>query len=287
MEVSGNTTLYGVIGTPIKHTLSPKIYNTAFNYHNIDSVYMAFECGKDEVKDTLSAVRRLDIKGLNVTMPCKQEVYKNMDKLEGAAKYAGAVNTVVNNDGVLTGYITDGIGVVLDLKDHGIDIKDKNVVLMGVGGAGSAIMVQLALDGAKSIHIFNRGTEKLEFTKDVGHKMSADGVKCMMSFSSFDDKDIFYDAIKNADILINATSVGMAPDSVGKTLVDDTSVFSKNLVLYECVYNPSVTKLMEDAKNAGCTVIGGKGMLLWQAAGAFKIYTRLELPVELLKENGF
>ena len=286
-RISGKTRLLGVFGTPIKHSGSPIMYNFCFDYYGIDCAYLAFDTDASQVKDSLNAMKRLNMRGGNVTMPCKQEVARNMDKLSPAAKFIGAVNTIVNDNGVLTGHITDGMGVVLDLKDHGVSIVDKDIVLLGAGGAATAIMVQCALDGAKSIKVFNRSAEGLEKVQKIGETMMADGIPCEMEFHPLAEKDLMHEMIKKADILINGTSVGMAPALDGISLVTDMSVYREDLVVYDVIYNPLVTKLMEDALANGCkkeNVIGGKGMLLWQGAGAFELYTGLKMPAQELKE---
>lgn len=285
-RISGKTRLLGVIGKPIKHSGSPLMYNFCFNYYGIDCVYLAFECDVAQVKDTLAAMRRLNMRGANVTMPCKQEVARNVDRLSPAAKFIGTVNTIVNDNGVLTGHITDGMGVVLDLKDHGQSIVGKDIVLLGAGGAASAIMVQCALDGAKSITVFNRSADGLAKAEKIGGNMAADGVPCRMDYHLISEEKCLRDTIRNSDILINATSVGMRPMNEGKSIVTDVTAFHENLVVYDVIYNPPVTKLMSDALANGCkkeNVIGGKGMLLWQGAGAFKLYTGLEMPAQELK----
>ncbi len=285
-RISGKTRLLGVFGTPIQHSGSPIMYNFCFDYYGIDCVYLAFDTDASEVKASLDAMRRLNMRGGNVTMPCKQEVARNMDKLSPAAKFIGAVNTIVNDNGVLTGHITDGMGVVLDLKDHGVSIVDKDIVILGAGGAATAIMVQCALDGAKSVTVFNRGEEGLEKARKIGENMMADKVPCRMEYHLLAESELMHDTIRKSDILINATSVGMKPISDGQSLVTDLTVFSRNLVVYDVIYNPLVTKLMEDALANGCkeeNVIGGKGMLLWQGAGAFKLYTGLDMPAQELK----
>lgn len=294
-RINGRTRLLGVIGKPIKHTLSPAIHNYCFDHYGIDAAYLAFECDVHEVKATVDAIRRLNIRGCNVTMPCKTEIAKYMDKLSPAAKFIGAVNTVVNDNGVLTGDITDGLGVVLDLKDQGFDIAGKKVTLLGAGGAAKAVMVQCALDGAASITVFNRSEKGVNEVKGVFATMKAEGVACKMECFLLSDSDLMHESIRNSDILINATSVGMEPKQAGISLVTDMSVFREDLVVYDVVYNPLVTKLMADARANGCkTVIGGKGMLLWQAAGAFRLFAGLDMPVWKVKaylegrdEDGF
>lgn len=285
-RISGKTRLLGVFGKPIKHSGSPVMYNFCFDYYGIDCVYLAFECDESQVKESLDAMRRLNMRGANVTMPCKHEVARNMDQLSPAAKFIGAVNTIVNDNGVLTGHMTDGMGVVWDLKDHGKTIVDQDVVLLGAGGAAMAIMVQCALDGARSVTVFNRGADSLAKAQAVGEHMMADGVPCKMEYHLISEEKLMHDRIRKANVLINATSVGMRPMHEGESLVTDMTAFHEDLVVYDVIYNPLVTKLMSDALANGCkaeNVIGGKGMLLWQGAGAFKLYTGLDMPAQELK----
>lgn len=263
------------------------MYNFCFDYYGLDGVYLAFECGADQMRDMLDAMRRLRMRGANVTMPCKQEAARFMDRLSPAAKFAGAVNTIVNDGGVLTGHITDGMGVVSDMRDHGVSVAGKNIVLMGAGGAARAILVQCALDGAKSVSVFNRGEEALAQAADIGEKMRADGVLCRTDFYPGSESDRMHEMIRSADILINATSVGMSPKQEGHSLVTDLRAFHKDLIVYDVVYHPPVTRLMREAAENGCrkeNVIGGRGMLLWQGAAAFRLFTGLEMPVRELKQ---
>lgn len=284
-RISGTTRLLGVFGTPIRHSGSPIIYNFCFNYYGLDCVYLAFDCDVPQVKDSIAAIRRLNMRGANVTMPCKQEVARNMDKLTPAARFIGAVNTIVNDNGVLTGHITDGEGVVLDLKNHGVSVVDQDIVLLGAGGAATAIMVQCALDGAKSVTVFNRGVEGLAKAERIGQSMMEDGIPCRMEYHLLAESERMHDCIRKADILINGTCVGMRPMHEGESLVTDMTAFHENLVVYDVIYNPLVTKLMKDAEENGCRkVIGGKGMLIWQGAGAFRMYTGLEFPGRELLE---
>lgn len=155
-RIKGTTGLMMLIGSPVGHSGSPDMYNFSFRYHNLDYAYMAFDIKEDQVKAALDAMRLFKMRGCNVTMPCKNEAAKYMDELSPAARIIGAVNTIVNEDGKLIGHITDGIGFVRNLKEHGVDVKGKKMVVLGAGGAATAIQVQCALDGAESISIFNR-----------------------------------------------------------------------------------------------------------------------------------
>ena len=154
-RISGHTGLLALIGSPVGHSGSPAMYNYSFERLGLDYVYVAFDIKVEEVADAIAAMRTFKMRGCNVTMPCKTEVVKYMDELSPAAQIIGAVNTIVNDNGRLTGHITDGEGFVHNLKDHGIDIKGKKITVAGGGGAATAIQVQCALDGAREISIFN------------------------------------------------------------------------------------------------------------------------------------
>lgn len=287
LRISGKTRLLGVFGSPISHSVSPLMYNFCFDRYGLDMAYLAFECEEDGVKNAVDAIRALNILGANVTMPCKTEFAKYMDKLSPVAELIGAVNTVVNDNGVLTGHITDGLGVVNDLKDKGFAIKGKKAVILGAGGAATAIITQMAFDEVESISVFNRSASGIERVKKIGEGMQKKGVQCKMSYHGFDETDILTEKIREADILINATSVGMEGVSPGESLVKDLSAFHKDLFIYDCIYNPKTTRLMEDAKTGNVDpkrISNGQGMLLWQGAAAFKLYTGLEMPVHDLMD---
>lgn len=154
-RITGTTKLYGLIGSPVGHSDSPAMQNYGFQACGVDGAYLAFDIKEEQVPEFIKAMRLLNMQGCNVTMPCKTAAAQNMDELSPASQLIGAVNTIVNRDGKLYGHITDGEGFVANLKDHGVEVKDKNIVIFGAGGAATAIQVQCALDGAKSITIFN------------------------------------------------------------------------------------------------------------------------------------
>ena len=286
-RISGTTRLLGLIGNPVKHSGSPKMYNYCFRYYSMDCVYLAFESNEDETAATLEAMRRLQMPGVNVTMPCKRAAARLVDRLSPEARLIGAVNTIVNESGILIGHNTDGKGLVLDLEDHGISIREKKIVLLGAGGAASSILVQCALDGASAITVFNRSKKPLEQMEEIGRHTKEEGSACQMEFCLLEDGRQMHERIREAEILINATSVGMAPKSEGVSLVTDMRAFHPELVVYDVIYHPSVTRLMSDALENGCRrdrVIGGEGMLLWQGYSAFRLFTGKEMPVEAYKE---
>lgn len=286
-RISGKTRLLGVFGSPIEHSISPAMYNYCFDRYDLDMVYLAFLCKEDGVPDAAKSIRTLNISGANITMPCKEAFAKNMDKLSPVAELVGAVNTVINKDGVLEGHITDGQGVVGDLRDKGIEVKGKSIVVLGAGGAATAIIAQMAFESSKSVTVFNRSKPGLDKINSMNEKMKDMGISCELSCHLLEEEKALTASVREADILINATSVGMEGVSPGESVVKDMEAFHKGLFVYDCIYNPSETKLMKDAAANGVKpdcISNGRGMLLWQGAAAFKLYTGLEMPVHDLQE---
>lgn len=282
-RISGHTRLLALIGSPVGHSGSPAMYNYCFEKLGLDYAYVAFDVKEDGVKGALDAMRLFHMRGMNVTMPDKLEAARYMDELSPAAKIIGAVNTIVNEDGRLIGYMTDGEGFVNNLKDHGVSIVGKKLVVAGGGGAATAIQVQCALDGAKEISIFNKKDAFFARTMETAERIKAAVPECIVNVYDMDDEKRWEEELNSADILVNATIVGMKPME-DQSIVKDLSLLRPNLVVADIVYNPEETKLLRDARAAGCTCVGGKGMLIWQGASAFKLYTGEEMPVEEVKE---
>lgn len=284
-RISGTTGLLALIGSPVGHSGSPAMYNYSFEKLGLDYAYVAFDIKENEVKDAMAAMKLFNMRGCNVTMPDKMEAAKYVDELSPAAEIIGAVNTIVNNDGALKGYITDGEGFVDNLKDHGIDIQGKKITVAGGGGAATAIQVQCALDGAAEITIFNMKDAFFSRTLETAEKIRA-AADVVVNVYDIADTAKMTEEIKDSDIFVNATIVGMKPME-DQSVVKDLSAFHEKLVVCDAVYNPEETKLLREAKAAGCTCIGGKGMLLWQGVSAFKLYTGMDMPVEEVKEKFF
>lgn len=282
-RISGHTKLLALIGSPVGHSGSPAMYNYCFEKLGLDYAYVAFDVKEEGVKQALEAMRLFDMRGMNVTMPDKVEAVKYMDELSPAAQIIGAVNTIVNEDGKLIGHMTDGEGFVNNLKDHGVFIEGKKLVVAGGGGAATAIQVQCALDGAKEITIFNKKDSFFARTEATAEKIKAAVPTCVVNVYDIDDEAKLKEEIASADIFVNATIVGMKPMD-DQSIIKDLSMLRSDLVVADIVYNPEETKLLKDAKAAGCTCVGGKGMLVWQGASAFRLYTGEEMPVEEVKE---
>ena len=281
-RITGHTELIGLIATPIRHSSSPRMHNEAFAKLGLDYAYLAFEVGNEELEDTIKGFRAMKVRGSNVSMPNKTVVHKYLDKLSDAAEMCGAVNTIVNDDGVLTGHITDGIGYMSGLKDAGIDIIGKKMTIVGAGGAATAIQVQAALDGVKEISIFNRKDEFYEraqkTVKDINEKTN-----CKATLYDLEDLDKLKEEIASSYIFTNATGMGMKPLE-GKTYIPDKSFLREDLIVTDVVYAPAETALLKMAKEVGCKTLNGFPMMLFQGAAAFKLWTNQDMPIEHVKE---
>ncbi|CAM3186623.1 shikimate dehydrogenase [Lactobacillus bombicola] len=284
--LDGHTYLIGLMAYPIRHSMSPTMHNNAFAKLGLNYTYLCFEIGNDKLASAVDAIRTLDMRGSNVSMPNKKEVIKYLDKLSPASEMCDAVNTIVNNQGVLTGYTTDGIGFVQALKAEGIEIKDKIITLTGAGGAATPIAVQSALDGAKEIKMFNIQDDKwAQAEKNV--QTIQEKTACKVSLTDLSNQAAFKQAIAESDIYCDATSVGMKPLE-DKTLVSDPSWFHKEMVVFDTVYAPRTTKLMEVAQAAGVEhVFNGIGMMIEQGAASFKLWTGQDMPTDYIREIMF
>lgn len=285
-RITGTTGLLGLIGSPVGHSGSPAMYNYAFQKLGLDYAYLAFDISVEKVSDAIHAIKTFQMRGCNVTMPCKNEVVNYMDELSPAARIIGAVNTIVNDNGKLIGYNTDGLGFVRNLKENGIDIKGKKITVIGAGGAATAIQVQCALDGAKEISIFNAKDQFFTRAEQTIEKIKKEMPDCTVHIYDLEDTQKLKEEVSTSDIFSNATLIGMKPNE-NVSVIKDTTMFKKGLIVTDAVYNPKETKLLKDAKDAGCICFDGTGMLLWQGAEAFKLYTGLEMPAEEIKQLFF
>ena len=276
MEISGRTRVCCVIGDPIEHTLSPVMHNAAFDELNLNFIYLAFRVRREELRDAILGARSLNIHGLNVTMPHKTAVMRYLDEIDSTARSIGAVNTILNAGGKLVGYITDGVGALRALKENGVGLEGKKLLLLGAGGAGKAIAFHAAQE-VKELRILNRTTRKSkELAEVLGKKFNK-----KVSGNSL-SSELVKKELEDADILINATSVGMHPD-VNRSLVD-TSWLRPDLCVMDIIYNPLETKLAKDAKSVGAKVVSGIEMLVYQGAASFEIWTNNPAPVKAMRE---
>lgn len=284
-RIDGHTLLISLIATPIRHSLSPTMHNEAFAKLGLDYAYMAFEVGNEELADAVQGIRALGIRGSNVSMPNKQVILPLLDELSPAAKLIGAVNTVTNKDGKghLVGYNTDGTGAMQALRQEGVDVKGQIITQAGIGGAGTAIAVQAALDGAKEVRIFNLDDEAMALAK-AKIPLINEQTDCKVTLSSLDDQAAFKQSIAESAIYIDATGVGMKPLEE-HSLINDSEVIRPDLVVFDVVYSPKETKLLKFARENGAKkTINGLGMMLYQGAEAFKHFTGEEMPVSYIRE---
>ncbi len=262
--------VYGVIGNPIEHSLSPVMHNAAFEALGLDAIYLAFRVAEHDLGDAIRGAKSLGIAGLNVTIPLKEKALAFVDA-DDIASRIGAINTIDFSTDTPTGYNTDGIGALTVLKERVGEIRGKEVLILGAGGAARAIAFYLDTEGAR-LTIANRTEDRAAMLASSLH--NAD-------FISLSEEELKRH-IKDADILINTTSVGMYPRA-DATLVNAGMMHSR-LVVFDIVYNPAETKLLREAKKAGVqTIIEGVKMLVYQGAASFRIWTGMEPPVEVME----
>ncbi|MGN0242484.1 MAG: shikimate dehydrogenase [Lachnospiraceae bacterium] len=285
MNITGKTKLTGLLGRPVSHSISPAMHNLAFQKLDLDYVYLCFDVGVEEMPVALEGLRNIGIHGFNCTMPCKNIMAELADELSPAAKLIGAVNTVVNDNGRFIGHNTDGIGFMRATRDAGYDMTNQNVTLLGAGGAATAIAVQAALDGVSNLHIFSIPDQFYPRMEQITARLN-EQTNCCVTLDTFDDESVLQDSIANSAFLINGTSVGMAPN-IDRSIIHDASMFHQDLIVSDVIYNPSETKLLRMAREAGCRTYNGHYMLLYQGAEAFRIWTGEDMPIELVKRECF
>ena len=290
MEISGCTKMICLLGSPVAHSMSPAMHNEAFAELGLDYRYLAFDVKEGELAGVMDSFRRMGVRGFNLTMPLKTEAVALCDRLSPAAEIAGSVNTVVlENDGTATGHTTDGIGFTESARQEGVDFRGQKVTLLGTGGAGIAILVQLALDGAREVAVFERaGSRFRDRTARVVAELN-ERTHCHVTVYDYEDA-VMQQQIAESCLLINATNVGMAPNT-DACIIPDPSWLTKRaaapLVVADVIYNPRKTKLLEMAEACGLKSFNGINMLLYQGAAAFELWTGKKMPTEKIKAKFF
>ncbi|OGG18995.1 hypothetical protein A3D78_07780 [Candidatus Gottesmanbacteria bacterium RIFCSPHIGHO2_02_FULL_39_14] len=250
MNINGQTKIIGFFGQTYKTSIMYALYNAAFKALNLNYVYVPFAV--TDLKKAVDGIRHLGINAVGVTFPFKIEIIKYLDELDGNAKRIGAVNAVINRNGKLIGVNTDGQGAVLALKEKNVNLKNKKIIILGDGGASKSIAVAVSDEGGK-ISLLNR--------KNLS---------------------VLNKEIKKADIIINATTVGMYPE-INKSLINKKLLFP-DLSVMEIITQPKETKLVKDAHKVGCRIVYGERMLLWQAVLKFKLFTGIDAPVKIMEK---
>ena len=282
MKINGYTRLAAVVANPIKHSISPFIHNSAFEATETNGVYLAWEVEATDLAETVANIRRYQMYGINLSMPYKEQVIPYLDQLSEEACLIGAVNTVVNREGTLIGYNTDGKGFFKSLPSF--KISGKKMVLLGAGGAAKAILAQAILDGVSQISVFVRSSSMGKTRPYLEKIQNATGFR--VDLFALEDVQDLQDSITKADLLVNATSVGM--DGTSQP-IPTSIVLPEKLLVADVIYQPFETPFLKWAKEQGNEAINGLGMLLYQAAEAFELWTGKEMPTdqiwELLKQK--
>ena len=290
-NITGRTELVGLMAYPIRHSQSPVTHNLAYDRIGVDAVQLAFEVDNDSLKDAVQSIRALRMLGANVSMPNKTVVHQYLDDVDEAARLCGAINTVVNTrdteghvTGFLKGYNTDGMGYWQALSEEGVDYRGMKMVLIGTGGAATAIAVRGALDGVAEMHIFNIHDKFYARGEEIV-KIINDNTACRTRMHDLADKALLRSLMAQADLFCDATGVGMHPLE-DLSNVPDPSYFRPELIVTDTVYAPRETVMMKQAREAGCQKVwNGMAMMLFQALIAIRLYTGKDVPVDYMKQK--
>ena len=266
MKISGRTKITGIFGYPIDHTLSPAMHNASFEALGLDCCYIPLLVHPDNLADAVRAVRALNFAGVNITVPHKEKVIPLLDTVDEEALFIGAVNTVVNSEGSLFGYNTDGRGFMQSLDENGISVQDKKILMAGAGGAARAVGYYLCRK-AKTLSLYSRTKIKTEkLADDLSHIQN----NVLTTGNTVN--------IEEYDIIINATPLGLKEDD---PLPIDIKQLRSEQVVCDLIYKQ--TRLLREASGKGCVTLNGLGMLLWQGVLAFELWTGKKPPVHVMK----
>jgi shikimate dehydrogenase len=276
-SISATTGICAVFGHPVKHSLSPAIHNAAFEELGLDYVYVAHDVQPDRLAAAIAGTRAMGYRGLSITIPHKIAALACVDEVDGIAKGIGCINTVVNDDGRLCGHNSDGRGALSALRAASADPTGKRVVLLGSGGAARAIAITMAIEAPPvSLAILGVVPGELDvLVRDVGQRGSAKVSGALRSDSSL------VDALGQADILLNATPVGMHPNTDATPV--PARMLRAGMVVFDAVYNPRRTRLCADAEAAGARTVAGLEMFLGQAATQFELWTGQKAPLSVMR----
>jgi len=271
-EINGKTRIIGIIGENIENSLSPLIHNQIILKHFLNFCYLPFQVAETDLNKAIQGIKALNIRGANITFPYKEKIIKFLDEVEESARRIRAVNTIVNNKGILTGYNTDVIGFKKSLQEDGkFVIKEKKAVILGAGGAARAVVYALLEEEIEEICIFNRTLEK---AKKIKQDLSSFFPKSHIRVFPLEKEDL-KDKIEKSHLLVNSTSIGMAL-RVDNTPLPDEKLFHPNLLVYDLIYHPAKTLFLRQAEKSGAKIINGLPMLVYQGIESFYLWTGLK-----------
>ena len=280
-RITGHTQLLGIIATPIRHSKSPMMHNTAFEALGLDYVYTAFEVKPGHLAAAVEGLKALGVVGFNVSMPYKRDIIPLLDEISPASRLCGSVNTVINREGKLYGTVTDGIGWMRSVEEAGFDLKEKKLTILGGGGAATAIAVQAALDGVAQISLFNRRGSSHTRARELVHTLQ-NGTSCRVDAYLLEDTEVLGRELADSALLCNATSVGMGVLE-GQSPITDPGLLRPELVCADVIYAPEETAFLKLAKQVGSPTLNGLGMVLYQGAESFRLWTGHEMPIDAVK----
>ncbi|MEW6067008.1 MAG: shikimate dehydrogenase [Nitrospirota bacterium] len=266
VQISGRTKITGIFGYPVEHTLSSVIHNAAFKSLGLDYCYVPFLVHPDYLNDAVKAIKALNLHGVNVTIPHKEKVMPLLDEIHEEASFIGAVNTIVNSDGKLIGYNTDGKGFIQSLLENHIPFENKDILIIGAGGAARAVSYYLC-QKAKTLNIYNR-------TKERAERLVQDLKKISNNVSLTED----ISSLERFHLIINATPLGLKKED---SLPFDTSLLKKEQIVCDLIYKK--TRLIKEAAKKGCFILDGIDMLLWQGTLAFELWTGIRPDIKVMK----
>lgn len=278
LRIDGETKLVGIFGDPVAHTFSPAMHNAAFAELRLNFVYLPFHVRKEDLQAAVAGIRALGLTGVNVTVPHKETVLPYLDGVAEDAGLIGAVNTIVNRGGLLTGYNTDAAGFLRALGEAGFDPRGVKAVVLGAGGAARAVSIALATAGARQITIFNRTFSRAEgLAKQV--REATEALAAAVPWEEIQNSGT--SVIREASIIVQTTNLGMQPDEAGCPPVPE-GAFHKDQLVVDLIYNPQETRFLKTAASGGATVQNGLKMLLHQGAAAFELWTGVPAPVKVM-----
>ncbi len=266
------TKLYGLLGKTLSHSISPSLHNNGFRDLGINAIYLMLETKDQDLEEYINSLKNLGFSGWNVTIPHKESIIPYLNGFSSLARASGAVNTVLNRRGRLTGYNTDVIGFQRQIEESGVKVKDKRAVVIGAGGAARAVIAAMVQLDLKDITIINRTVENAE---ELAKLFREENSKQNFDFCSLEEQE-YGEVVKAADLVVDTTPVGMYSNDIKKTVINPDYLHEEQLVI-DLVYNPLKTAILKEAEKRGAQIGNGLPTLIYQAEASFKLWTQ-EMP---------